>query len=104
MVFVLLVSVIFRRPLTFLILVGREELKWHKLVHHQLISQQGPLFSPHSTAKTNVKAHSSGRMVSGGKSDVVIISVYSEKTCLKKLMMMMMMKFIIITEKPFTSK
>ena len=31
-----------------------------------------------------------------GISDVVIASVYSEKTRLKKLMMMMMMKMIII--------
>ena len=31
-----------------------------------------------------IKAHSSGRMVSSGISDVVIASVYSEKTHLKK--------------------
>ena len=69
------------------------------------MSQQGPQFSPYSTAKTNdkmIKAHSSGRMVSSGTSDVVIALVYSEKTCLKKLMMMKMI--VIITEKPFTSK
>ena len=93
MVFVLLVSVPFQRPLTFLILVGREELKWHQLVHHQLMSQQGPHFSPHSTVKPMIKAHSSGRMVYSGISDVLIASVYSEKTLLKKLMM----KMIIIT-------
>ena len=43
-------------------------------------SQQGPHFSPRSTAKTLIKAHSSGRMVSSGISDVVITSVHSEKT------------------------
>ena len=52
--------------------------------------------------KPMIKAHSSGRVVSNGISDVVIASEYSEKTHLKKLMMMIMI--IIITEKPFTSK
>ena len=33
-----------------------------------------------------IKAHSSGRMVSNGISNVVIASVHSEKTHLKKLM------------------
>ena len=48
--------------------------------------------------KPMIKVHSSGRMVSSGISDVVVASVYSEKTCRKKLMMMMMtmMKMIII--------
>ena len=36
--------------------VGREELKWRQLAHHQLMSQQGPHFSPHGTAKTNDKS------------------------------------------------
>ena len=68
MVFVLLVSVLFREPLTFLILsVGREE-------NHRV--QLEPM----------IKAHSSGRMVCSGISDVVITSEYSEKTRLKKLM------------------
>ena len=39
--------------------------------------------------KPMIKAHSLGRMVSSGISDVVIASVHSEKTRLKKLMMMM---------------
>ena len=38
----------------------------------------------------------SGRMVCSGISDVVITSVYSEKTRLKKLMMMRIMNIIII--------
>ena len=48
-----------------------------------------------------IKAHSSGRIISSGKSDVVIASVYFEKTSLNKLMMliMMMMKMIIIIMK-----
>ena len=36
-----------------------------------------------------IKAHSSGRMVSSGISNVEITSVYSEKTRLKKLMIIM---------------
>ena len=44
-------------------------------------------------------------MASIGISDVVATSVSSEKTRMEKLMMMMkMIIFIIITEKPFTSK
>ena len=35
--------------------------------------------------KSMIKAHSSGRKVSSGVSDVVITSVYSERTHLKKL-------------------
>ena len=52
--------------------------------------------------KPMIKAHSSGRMVSSCISDVVITSVHTEKTYLKKLMIMMMI-IIIIMEKPFTS-
>ena len=36
--------------------MGREELKWHQLAHHQLMSQQGPHFSPQSKAKANYKS------------------------------------------------
>ena len=36
--------------------MGEEELKWRQLVHHQLMSQQGPHFSPHSKAKANYKS------------------------------------------------
>ena len=48
-----------------------------------------------------IKAHFSGRMASSGISDVMIASVHSEKTHLKKFMKIII---IIITEKPFTSK
>ena len=47
--------------------------------------------------KPILKANSSGRMVSSGISDVVITSVHSEETRLKKLVMIMMMIMIIIT-------
>ena len=60
MFFVLLVSVLFEDPLPSLywwaVSVGGEELKWCQLAHHQLMSQQGPRFSPHITAKTNDKS------------------------------------------------
>ena len=75
--------------------MGGEELKWRQLKHNQLMSSQGPHFSPRSTAKTNdKKVQISERMASIGISDVVTASVYSEKTVLKKLMMM---KIVIIS-------
>ena len=43
-----------------------EELKLSQLAHHQLMSHQGPHFSPQSKAKANDKAQISGRMVSSG--------------------------------------
>ena len=43
-----------------------------------------------------IKAQMSGRMVSSRMSEVVTASVYSEKTCLKKLVMIMK---IVINEK-----
>ena len=69
MVFVLLVSVLFSKTRYLLILVGgiggQGGIKIASAsTHHQLMSQQGPHFSPHSTAKTNVKVHFSGRMLS----------------------------------------
>ena len=36
--------------------MGGQELKWRQLKHNQLMSPQGPHFSPHSTAKTNDKS------------------------------------------------
>ena len=59
-------------------------------------ASQGPHFIPHITAKLMIKAHFSERMVSSGLSDVVITSVYCEKTHLKKFMMKMI---IIILNK-----
>ena len=66
--------------------MGGDELKWHQLAHNQLMSPQGPHFSPHSTAKTNDKSIIS---VSSGISDIVITSIYSKKTLPKKCMMIM---------------
>ena len=80
--------------------MGGDDLKWHQLTHNQLMSLQGPHFSPDSTAKPTIKAQISGRMASIGISDVMTTSVYSEKTRLKKLMKII----VIITERPFTSK
>ena len=81
--------------------MGGEELKWRQLAHHQLMSQQGPHFSPRSKAKANYKSTNLRKLVTTGISDVATTSVHSEKTRLKKLIMIII---IIITEKPFTSK
>ena len=54
------------------------------------------ILTPHRTAKPIIKTQISERMLSSGISDVVITSVYSEKTRLKKLMMIMI---IIIRKK-----
>ena len=68
--------------------------------NNQLISSHGPHFSPHSTSITNDKSTNLGKNgISIGKNDVVTASVYSEKTCMKKLMMMKMIIIIIINEK-----
>ena len=70
--------------------MGGEEFKWCQLAHHQLMSQQGPHFSPHSKAKANYK---STNHITSGISDGAIASVYFEKTGLKKMIMII----IIIT-------
>ena len=46
-----------------------------------------------------IKPQISGRMASTGMSDVVTASVYSEKTCLKKLMKIIIIIIIIIMNK-----
>ena len=65
MVFLLLVSVLFRRPLTFIILVGRiggrGGIKMASAKNNQLICSQGPHFSPRSSAKTNGKSTNLGK-------------------------------------------
>ena len=60
------------------------------------MSQHWPHFSPHSKAKANYKAQISGKLVTTGISDVVIASVHSEKTRLKKMIMIII---IIIMNK-----
>ena len=84
----------FRRPLTFLILVGGigAQGKWCQPGHHKLANKDLILVNT-VQLKPMIKAHFSGKLVSSGISDVVIASLYSEKTSLKKLMK----KIIIIT-------
>ena len=72
--------------LTFPILVGGEEFKWHTISYRA----SKDLILVHTVQlKPMIKAHSSGKMVCSGISDVVITSVHSEKTRLKLMMMMM---------------
>ena len=52
-------------------MVGREELKWRQLAHHQLMSQTKDLILVRTVQlKPMIKAQISGRMVSSGISDV----------------------------------
>ena len=103
MVFLLLVSVLFRRPLTFIILVGgiggRVGIKMVSSKHNQVMSSQGPHCSPCSTAKTNDKSTNLRKMASIGISDVVTASVYSEKTRMKKLIKMKTINIIITSNR-----
>ena len=69
-----------------------EELKWRQLVHHQLMSQQGPQLVHTIKLKPIIKAQISGKMVSSGISDVAFASVYSEKTRLEKCLIIIMKK------------
>ena len=77
--------------------MGGEKLKWCQPGHNQLISPQGPHFSPN--IKPTIKAQISGRMISSGTSVVAFASVYSEKTRLKKLIMIIIIIIIIIMNK-----
>ena len=70
--------------------MGGEELKWRQLAHNQLISPQGPHFSPTVQLKPIIKAQISRKLVSSGISDIAFASVYSEKIRLKKLMIIIM--------------
>ena len=63
--------------------MGGKELKWRQLAHYHLISLQGP-HCPHRKAKSIDKGLISGRILSSGISHVAFVSVYSEKTRLKK--------------------
>ena len=96
MFFVLLVSVLFRRPLTFIAVGGvggRGGIKMAsaKTQSDQLMSPLRPHSSPHSIAKTNDRSTNLRKNgVYIGISDVVTASLYSEKTRMKKLLMMMM--------------
>ena len=79
MVFLLLVSILFGRPLTFIVVVGGEELKWRQLKDNKLMSSQGPHFSPAVQLKPTIKVQISGRMVSIGISDVVTLQYTRRK-------------------------
>ena len=58
--------------------MGREELKWRQLAHHQLVSQQGHVLVHTVKLKPIIKAQISGKLVTSGISDVVTASVHSE--------------------------
>ena len=81
--FLLLVSVLFRTPLTFIIVVGgigvRGGIKMASAKHNQLMSSQGSHFSPALQLKPTIKVQITGRMACIGRSNVVTASVYSEK-------------------------
>ena len=79
--------------------MGRRNLNWRQLKHNQLMSTQGPQFSPHMTDKAQI----SGTMASIGISDIVTASVNSEKTHIKKCMMIMINIIIIMNESQETT-
>ena len=95
MVFLLLVSVLFRRPLPLLISVGgnggRGEIKMASASTPITNDQAKDLILVHTVQlKPMIKTQISGRlMVSSGISNVASVSVHYEKTRQKKLMMMM---------------
>ena len=66
--------------------MGGEVLIWRQLTHSQLMSPQGPHFSPHNTAKTNDKSTNLKKNGIYWYKWCVTASVYLEKTRLKKLM------------------
>ena len=96
MVFVLLCSVLFRGPLTFLILVGgiggRGGIKMASVSTLSANEPAKDLILVHTIQlKSMIKAHFSGRMVSSCTSDVAFASVHFEKTHLKNLIMIIIM-------------
>ena len=96
----LLNSVLFLGPLTFLILVGgiggQGGIKMASASTHSANEPANHLILVHTVQlKPMIKAHFSGGMVSSGISDLAFTSVHSEKTRLKKWMMIM----IVITSK-----
>ena len=71
-------------------------------MHHRVMSPPRTNILVHTVQPIPmIKAHSSGRMVSSSIDNVVIASVYSDKTHMKKLMIM---RIMIVTQKPNTSK
>ena len=55
--------------------MGRENLKWHQLAHHQLMSQQQPHLVHTEKLKRMIKGPISGKLVSSDISHVAFASV-----------------------------
>ena len=64
------------------------------MAHNKVKSEKGPHLVHTVQLNAMITAHSSGKMVFTGISDLMIATIHSEKTRLKNLMKMMM---IIIT-------
>ena len=75
--------------------MGRQELKWRQLKTISYLARKDLILVHVVQLKPMVKVQISGRMASIGISDVVTTSLYSYKTCIKKLIMMMKMIIII---------
>ena len=58
--------------------MGIEELKWHQLAHHHLLSQHEPILVHTVKLKPLIKAIIYGRMVSSSITHVASALVYSE--------------------------
>ena len=78
--------------------MGREELKWRQLAHHQLMSYKGFILVHTVKLKPIIKAQISRKLVTSGVSDVAIATVHSEKTlqCTPRKTRMKKMIMIII--------
>ena len=75
--------------------MGGEELKWRQLAHYQLMSQEGPHFSPHSKAKANYKSINL-RKIGNKWFKCCSVRFSSLQTHLKKLMNMITRKMVPI--------
>ena len=75
---------------------GQGGIKKASAKHKQLIIRNDLILVHAVQLKPTIKVQTSGRMASIGICDVVTASVYSDKTCMKKLMMMKMKIIIII--------
>ena len=71
----------------------REELNWHQLAHHNLMSQ-GLILVHTVRPKPMIKGQISGRLVSSGINHIAFALVYSEKTHMKmcSIMIIIIMK------------
>ena len=99
MVFLLLVCILFQRSLTYLIVVGGigglEGIKMASASKQSAKRPANNLILIHIVQlKPMIKAQISGKMVSSGISDEAFVSVYSEKTRLKKLMIILILGYL----------